>query len=171
MEVMSGHEMDLERLYLDVGPVVWSYLRRRIADLHAAEEILQEAFLAAMADPAGLDAAISKRAWLVGIARNLLRDHLRRKKHRPWTPDCDASPAFAPPHEDHRLEAMREAIVKLPDAQREVLELRLAHGLSYVEIAETLRIPVGTVRSRMHNAVAALRRWAQDAEHAAVQER
>jgi RNA polymerase sigma-70 factor (ECF subfamily) len=66
---------------------------------------------------------------------------------------------------------MREAIVKLPDAQREVLELRLAHGLSYVEIAETLRIPVGTVRSRMHNAVAALRRWAQDAEHAAVQER
>jgi RNA polymerase sigma-70 factor, ECF subfamily len=170
MGVMNGHEMDMERLYQDDGPVVWNYLRRRITSPHEAEELLQETFLAAMADPAGLRAAISKRAWLVGIARNLLREHLRRQKRRPWTPSSGASPVITPPQEDDRLEAMRDAIIRLPDPQREVLELRLAHELSYVEIAETLRIPVGTVRSRVHNAVAALRQWAQDADPAAVRE-
>ena len=168
---MSGPDMDLERLYLDDGPVVWGYLRQRIADPHAAEEMLQETFLVAMTDPAALDAAISKRAWLVGIACNLVREHLRRTKRRQSAERLDVPPSDAPLHEDYRLEAMRGAIIRLPDAQREVLELRLAHELSYAEIAETLRIPLGTVRSRMHNAVAALRHWAQDEPREAVRGR
>ena len=58
---------------------------------------------------------------------------------------------------DQRIGEMRRAIAKLPDEMRETLELRLADDLSYEEIAAVLEIPVGTVRSRLHNAVRKLR--------------
>jgi RNA polymerase sigma-70 factor (ECF subfamily) len=63
----------------------------------------------------------------------------------------------AGPAEDPRLENMRAAIAGLPEALRETLALRLRAELSYEEIAETLQIPVGTVRSRLHDAVRRLR--------------
>ncbi|NUQ48120.1 MAG: sigma-70 family RNA polymerase sigma factor, partial [Phycisphaerae bacterium] len=56
-----------------------------------------------------------------------------------------------------RVERMRLAIARLPDAQRESLELRLRDELSYEEIAEVTGAPVGTVRSRLHHAVRGLR--------------
>jgi RNA polymerase sigma-70 factor, ECF subfamily len=168
METMNGPDMNLERLYLDIGPMVWGYLRRRIADPNIAEELFQETFLVAAADLARLNAASSKRAWLIGIARNLLREHLRHERRRLQPLAFDLSPVKEQPREDHQLDAMREAVGKLPQGQREVLELRLGQELSYVEIAEALQIPIGTVRSRMHNAVGSLRRWAEDAEESAV---
>ena len=58
---------------------------------------------------------------------------------------------------DARLDAMREAIVRLPETLRETLELRLTGDLSYQEIADAMYVPVGTVRSRIHNAVEQLR--------------
>lgn len=61
----------------------------------------------------------------------------------------------APP--DDRVEIAREVIEALPPLQREILELRFTQQLSYAEIAEALSIPVGTVRSRLHNAIAMVR--------------
>ena len=58
---------------------------------------------------------------------------------------------------DPRLDVMREGIERLHAASRQVLELRLQRELSYEEIATTLRVPVGTVRSRLHHAVRQLR--------------
>ena len=52
---------------------------------------------------------------------------------------------------------MHNAIAALPTAQREVLELKLQHELTYEEIASVLEIPIGTVRSRIHHAVLRLR--------------
>ena len=52
---------------------------------------------------------------------------------------------------------MRRAVADLPAEHRETLELRLHHDLSYEDIAQVLGIPVGTVRSRLHNAVRRLR--------------
>jgi RNA polymerase sigma-70 factor (ECF subfamily) len=55
------------------------------------------------------------------------------------------------------VEAARETISALEPVQREILDLRFAQGLSYAEIAEALGIPIGTVRSRLHHAVAEVR--------------
>ncbi len=67
------------------------------------------------------------------------------------------------PQPDPRIEQMRQAITKLPIAQQETLELRLTQELSYQEVATVLEIPVGTVRSRLHNAVGRLRQVMQKA--------
>lgn len=155
---MDERARELDRLYREEGPVVWAYLRRQIADRGMAEEVFQDAFLAVARDAAALATARSPRAWLFGIARNLVREQRRRAARERVMPLTDEAPAATLPEEDPRLETMRQAIGRLPEAQREVLEMRLADGLSYADIAATLSIPVGTVRSRLHHAAAELRR-------------
>jgi RNA polymerase sigma-70 factor (ECF subfamily) len=67
---------------------------------------------------------------------------------------------FEPPPDpcvDERLQGLAELMEDLPVGQREVLMLRFADGLSLAEIAEALQIPLGTVKSRLHGAIEALR--------------
>ena len=68
-----------------------------------------------------------------------------------------ATAEVAAPVPDERVAAARETISSLPPLQREILDLRFSQGLSYAEIAEALGIPIGTVRSRLHHAVAEVR--------------
>ncbi len=154
---MNGWTAELERLYREVGPQVRAYLLHRSGGAEVADELLQETFLAVAENGQALRAARSPRAWLIGIARNLHREHLRRDARRRSVPLAEDQAAPIEAVEDPRLDAMRLAIARLPGPLREVVELRLTHGLRYAEIAEALDIPVGTVRSRLHNAVVTLR--------------
>jgi RNA polymerase sigma-70 factor (ECF subfamily) len=144
----------LETLYRDVGPDLLSYLRRAAGDLHTAEDLLHETFLQAARRMERLSQAVSVRAWLYAIARNVAATAYRRKRATERLP---AELADAGGAEDPRLERMREAVADLPETLRETLELRLRDELSYEEIAEVLQIPVGTVRSRLHHALQRLR--------------
>jgi RNA polymerase sigma-70 factor (ECF subfamily) len=119
---------------------------------------LQEVFVICAREWDAMDAARSKQAWLIGIARNLIRGHFRRRK--------DVNPEALLDVVQERevqtdanddISTMRMAIAGLPVTFREVIELRLADELSYAEIAEGLGIPVGSVRSRLHHAVKLLR--------------
>ena len=102
-----------------------------------------------------LEEVFSPRAWLFGIARRTAANFIRR---RPGLVSLPEQLSANCPPQDPRIEDMRQAITKLPAAQRETLELRIRHDLSYQEIAAVLEIPLGTVRSRLHNAVSHLRR-------------
>jgi RNA polymerase sigma-70 factor (ECF subfamily) len=75
------------------------------------------------------------------------------RRARPAEPLAAEEPAAKAEEQDPRLEAMSLAIAALEPNFRQILQLRLHDELSYDEIAETLRIPVGTVRSRLHHAV------------------
>jgi RNA polymerase sigma-70 factor (ECF subfamily) len=161
MNAMNDQPANLEQLYRTAGPAVWTFIRRRTPDVATAEEVFQDAFLAAAKRPDVLAAARSQRAWLFGIARNLLRGLTRRRSPQLMA-SLDELPGGKTRDAQGPIEEMRRAMNRLPAAQREVLELRLAQELSYEEIAEVLGIPIGTVRSRLHNAVAGLRTWAKD---------
>lgn len=154
---MSHGEATLESVYRELGAGIRAFLRRRLGEANAADELLQETFLAAARNPSALFAAASKRAWLIGIAANLVREHIRRKVRNRTAPLAIEIPEYSKDAEDARLDSMREAIARLPDINREVLELRLVEALSYAEIAESLELPIGTVRSRIHHAVLRLR--------------
>lgn len=151
---MEEEIRQVEQLYHEMGPSLLSYFRRQPMLAPAAEDLLQDTFVRALKRIDRLQAAVSQRAYLFGIARHVGIDALRRLRPRADLPP-DAPDATKP--EDDRLELMRQAISALPAGQREALLLKLHHGLSYVEIAEALAIPVGTVRSRLHHAVHHLR--------------
>ena len=142
----------MEELYRAHGPALLAYLRRQVRG--AAEDLLQETFVRVLGGTNGLAHAASERAWLFGIARNVAREARRDRRGRALVGDVAAVDAG---EDDEPLTRMREAIARLPDGQREALELRLSEDLSYEEIAQVLEIPIGTVRSRLHHAVRSLR--------------
>jgi RNA polymerase sigma-70 factor (ECF subfamily) len=152
--LMNEKMEQLEQLYRETGPAVLAYFRHQPALAGAAEDLLQDTFVRAFQHRERLDQAVSRRAYLFGIARYVGLDALRRRKP---TEELVEPPSASAAREDDRLESMRAAITGLPAPQRETLMLKLQHELSYEEIAEALAIPVGTVRSRLHHAVLQLR--------------
>jgi RNA polymerase sigma-70 factor (ECF subfamily) len=97
------------------------------------------------------------RGYLFGIARHLSQRVWARRKHDRALPLDEESAGVASPEPDDRIEEARETIASLPPLQREILELRFSQCLSYAEMAEVLGVPIGTVRSRLHNAIAQIR--------------
>ena len=142
-----------EELYRTVKPALLAYFRAQPALAGSAEDLIQETFRRALRNPGPVRAAPSPRAYLFGIARHAGIDALRRRRPSEELADL---PAAQPPAEDPRLDRMRTAIAALPALQRELLELKLRHDLTYEEVAEVLQVPVGTVRSRLHYAIARL---------------
>jgi RNA polymerase sigma-70 factor, ECF subfamily len=145
----------MEGLYTESGPQLLAYLAQRTPDSATAEDLLQETFAVALRHPERIRAASSARAYLFGIARNLAATASRsRRPGDPLPPDLASADAPADP----RVEWLRDGIARLKPEFREALELRLQQELSYEEIAESLGVPLGTVRSRLHHAVIQLRR-------------
>ncbi len=145
----------LERHYIEIGPSILAYFRRRTGTASAADDLLQETFLRAWRQRDRLQVAVSPKAYLFGIARHVGLDALRRQ-HRMEPLDAESLVVDEQDARDDRLALVRSAIAALPEMYREPLRLKLQHELSYVEIAEVLEIPVGTVRSRLHYAVCRL---------------
>ncbi len=150
---MPSDPSRLEHLYRELGPSLLSYFRQQRAV--PAEDLLQETFLRAARHPERLDHAASPRGYLFGIARFVRLDALRQAPPPQELLADVAGPA--PEGGGEQLDAMRAAIAALPELQRETLLLKLQQELSYEEIAHVLAIPVGTVRSRLHHAVARLK--------------
>ena len=151
---MGDAVSQLAALYREHGAALLAYLRRTFGQVDSPEDLLQETLLQAARRPGRATGAVSPRAWLFTLARNVGVTALRRRKPTAALPqDVPASNG----REDPRLDRLRRAIAELPDHQREALELRLSDELSYEEIAAVLEIPVGTVRSRLHHAVRRLR--------------
>jgi RNA polymerase sigma-70 factor, ECF subfamily len=147
---MNESISQLEALYREYGSGLLQYLRRSFKGIETAEDLLQETFVQALRGRQRFKAVASPRAWLFTIARRVGLTAMRRR-HRTTTLPADVpEPAGTEP--DARLERVRRAISALPPRQREVVELRLREDLSYEEIAAVLEIPVGTVRSGLHEA-------------------
>ena len=146
---------DVEQLYRQSREALTAYFLRRHRSTHTAEDLLQETFLQLMRRMDRCRRASSPRGYLFGIARHVSADAWRRGRP-PGEGDAWLG-SVAAPEPDPRLLAARETIAALPLLQREILDLRFQHDLSYAEIAEALAVPVGTVRSRLHNALELLR--------------
>lgn len=151
---MDRENEQLEQFYQETAPALLAYFRHQPALAGAAEDLLQDTFVRALKHRDRIKTAVSRRAYLFGIARHVGLDALRRTEPPGVAAEVVATPAD---DEDPRLESMRAAIAELPALQREALLLKLQQELSYEEIAEVLDIPVGTVRSRLHYAVLRLR--------------
>ncbi len=158
-------------LYRRYERPVFSVLLRLAAGRRAlAEEWLQEAFTRVWLGAGTHDPARGEvRPWIFRIALNTARSELARKRHRTphvsldeWgldLPDAGAGEkgVAARLDEARRAEAVARALRELPDFMREVVVLRCSRELSFAQIAEVTGAPEGTLKSRFHRAVAALR--------------
>lgn len=141
---------------------MFGYVARRVGAV-AAADVTSEVFLRAFRLRERFDPSrTSCRAWLYAIATNVIGDHLRRERRRRRHPfavaGSTAGGTDAFEDADDRIDAtmlaphLQEALGFLRAADREVLLLYALSGLSYQDIAEALRIPIGTVRSRLSRA-------------------
>jgi RNA polymerase sigma-70 factor (ECF subfamily) len=129
-----------------------------------ADDLAQETFVRAFKSLACLQDPEQFARWLYGIAGHVAADAARTRKRRREVGELDDAPELAAEDGAHeRVDADREsaqvfqALAELPEEQRLVLTLRYLEELSPKEIAERLGQPRGTVRSRLHHALAFLK--------------
>jgi RNA polymerase sigma factor (sigma-70 family) len=152
--------------------VVRVYAQRRIG-MADGEEIAASTFEQAFMqrDRFDTDTFRSARPWLIGIANNLIRRHVRReevrRRHWPvsiamdrstWEPDLDGLDAR------ERGPAIRSALTALSEEDRETFLLVVLADLSYEDVAQIVGVPTGTVRSRINRVRRRLRELMTAAE-------
>ncbi len=137
---------------------LFGFFWRRVADRAQAEELTQETFVAVIRAAPRYEQSARFRTYLYAIALKILRAYRRKAAFRATflgSPAEHAEPAAESGVVTQLL--MSEAIRKLEVVDREILLLREFEQLSYGEIAELLKLPVNTVRSRLFRARMALR--------------
>lgn len=153
---------ELVRMY--EAPVYRLALRMCGGRAEDAQEVAQEAFLAAWRGLPRFRGQCRFSSWLYKLTANAAVDHLRREKRRPAAVPLENAGEPADPHtpqeelerrELHR--AVQQALDRLTPEHREVLLLRQMQGLSYQEIGAALSLEEGTVKSRISRAKRQLR--------------
>lgn len=157
------------------------FLRRMTGSHAMAEDVFQETFLQIHQSIETFDTTRRFKPWLFTIAANKARDALRRAKRRRAQSlsiaTSDDGPSYVdlmaidlpgpdlPIEEGERDELVQRAIDAMPLRQREILLLAYFQRLSYQQIAELFDIPLGTVKSRLHAAVASFaKRWQEQVD-------
>src|SRR6478752_2125677 len=132
----AGRQFDAEALpHLDA---LYRVALRLTGDPTQAEDLVQDTMLKAYRSWRQYRPGTNAKGWLLTILRNTFINDYRRRKLEPVAPDLEIVD-----------EKVLEAVDALPPDFREVLVLSDMEGMSYGEIAESLRIPVGTVKSRL----------------------
>lgn len=161
----KGDTEAFETLYKKYSKSLFNYIYRMVGDYDRARDLYQETFMRVLT--AKRYQPLAKfSTWLYRIATNLCLNDLKQKK--PVSLDAKLKigcgfEAKATSPEDYAYnkelgEKIKRAIAELTDIQRAVFTLRHYQGLSYREIARTLRCPMGTVKSRLSSAMNALRK-------------
>jgi RNA polymerase sigma-70 factor (ECF subfamily) len=142
-------------LFLEHRDGVFRYLCRTVGHAETARDLTQEVFLRVTRANTRPDNPVERRAWVFRIARNLALNHLRDIRRQPAETALDVDPARRATQE--LAVAVRQALSRLPELDRDVFLLRESAGLSYDDIAAACEITSDGVRSRLYRARQTLR--------------
>ncbi len=155
----EGDPDAVRAVYLRYGRLVYSVAFKTLGSASLAEEAVQHTFVNAWRAAASLQPDRDMAPWLATIAHNAALDIHRREARRPVRAISeldadDRSLSVEDPSVESQFDlwAVREAIDALSDEERVVMQLVHLEGLSHVEAATRLGIPVGTVKSRSSRA-------------------
>lgn len=155
----NGDPGALEAAFRRWADLVHGVARQMVGHSNA-DDVTQQVFVAAWRSRHSFDPDLGEvPGWLVGITRNVARQHLRRRGPTSVELDDSLDAAEAPAGHDQVIDALlvASALRDLPDEQRTVLELTLLHDLTQVEAAAQLNIPLGTVKTRQRRGLQRLR--------------
>jgi RNA polymerase sigma-70 factor (ECF subfamily) len=170
--MMAGDEAALSNLYDRYSAMLFGMLMRILRDKQAAEEVLQDIFLQLWRNAGQFDAGRgSLAAWLLVIGRNRAISRLRGRSGREVLEEEEG--AFANTfvssqnveEEAWRTElraSLTAALSRLPEEQRQAVELAYFEGMTQSEIAARTRAPLGTVKTRVRTAMQSLKQILDD---------
>lgn len=173
-EYAQGRTDRFELLVERYSRELYHFLVRFTGSPAAAEDVIQETFLQVHLSAGSFDPSRRFKPWLFTIAANKARDLLRGKSRRSevsldasMDDDATQSQRFSdllsgdvempdlPLEQAEQQELVRRTVEQMPEHLREVLILAYYHRFPYKDMAEIMDIPLGTVKSRLHGAVAA----------------
>ncbi|HET8607413.1 MAG TPA: sigma-70 family RNA polymerase sigma factor [Gaiellaceae bacterium] len=153
----------LGELYDRYASLAYGLARRILRDGSLAEDAVQEGFLAVWRSAARYDAGrAGARVWILTLVHRRAVDLVRRHERRRTEPLAEHERGAAGGADEAvwlrlQRDRVREALQRLPDQQREALELAYYGGFTQSELAERLGQPLGTIKSRMFAGLARLR--------------
>ena len=153
--VAAGDPAAVRALVARKLPRLLSLAGRMLGDAPEAEDVAQEAFLRAYRALGQFRGQSTFRTWLYQIATNVARTHSAKRRDRNEAQEPESAQGRERPSEENierrviAHDQLRRALQELPDDWREALVLRDIEGLEYKEIADLLKIPMGTVESRI----------------------
>ena len=166
----SGDGRALEELYDRYARIVMAFALRMLNERTLAEELTQEVFFRAWKQADAYSASRGSFAtWILSITRNMAIDDIRKRQRRPQRADLDDPLATMANIEDGERSVeehswigairteMQNALAELPTTQRQPIELAYFGGLTQREVAETLDVPLGTIKTRMRLGMRKLR--------------
>jgi RNA polymerase sigma-70 factor (ECF subfamily) len=182
---VEGERDALRHLMQRYQSDLMAFLTRFLGSRTSAEDVFQETFLQVHLSAETFDVSRRLKPWLFTIAANKARDHLRRSSRRSAVSlsasigadgegqrfadlmQADLPTPDSPVTEEERAGLIRDVIDAMPPHLREILLLSYFQQLSYNQIADSLEIPLGTVKSRLHAAVASFAKAWEARERAA----
>ncbi len=153
----------LAALYDRYGRVAYGLALRILRDPALSQDAVQEAFLAAWRTAASFDPKLSKPStWLLTLVHRRAVDLVRREQRRRAEPLPETHEVAGEATDEEvalreRRQVVQHALRRLPQEQREALELAYYGGFTQSELADRLGVPLGTIKSRMFTGLTRLR--------------
>ena len=158
----AGDEAAMHELYAAYGQRLYAYALRLTGDSAQAEDVVQDALVAAWKSARRYRGEGRLIAWLLGIVHHLAVKSLRHRS-QPLTDEIEEGLAAGSPTPEQQFESaeqaarLRTGLQRLSPEHRSTLELIFYQGLSLEEAAQVCRVPLGTVKSRLSYARRQLR--------------
>ena len=158
-----------EKLYLDYRDKLAGYMRSHVRNEQDRQDLAQQVFLKVTAALDSYDPArAAPGTWIYTITRNVVTDYYRAGSRAPVFAELDEN-AVSDAADDRlltaeTLDALADALERLPERERNIVIWRFYHGISPQEIAEKSGISYANVRYLQHKALEKLRRWLTETE-------
>ncbi|MFF5793339.1 ECF RNA polymerase sigma factor SigK [Paeniglutamicibacter sp. NPDC012692] len=166
LQIAEGNENAFEQLYDRLSSQVFGLIRRVLKDEAQSEEVTQEVFVEAWQQATRFDAARGKAiTWLLTLAHRRAVDRVRasqasndrdlREGMKEFQESYDDVEETAIQHDESRR--VLQAMERLSETQRDAIQLAYFGGYTHLEVAELLKIPVGTAKTRIRDGMNRLR--------------
>lgn len=166
LRIAAGNESAFEELYDRLSPQVFGLVRRILKDQAQSEEVTQEVFVEAWQQASRYDSARGKAiTWLLTLAHRRAVDRVRasqaskdrdlRQGIKEFQASYDDVEETAIQHDESRR--VIQALERLSETQRDAIQLAYFGGYTHIEVAELLKIPVGTAKTRIRDGMNKLR--------------
>lgn len=159
---VAGDESAIADAYARFSPLVFTLAVRSLGDRDDADDVVQRVFVAAWTGRAGFDPDRARLpAWIVGITRHAIADHHERRSRQRRLEDAlvavSAREEGRPPVDVENIVLVADEMARLDPLPRTILRLAFFDDLTHAQIAATMDLPLGTVKSHIKRSLDRLR--------------